>query len=72
MTSEPRASDRPLAVVSILQVIGAITSIVLGYIYDSEKMSPGILTIAGLALLSGPAFWIAFRRAAGAISRGDE
>lgn len=71
---EPRRSPSqwPLAIVSLTQTAGAIVAIVLGYVYDSEKMSPGILTIAGIGLIAGPGFWIAFRRAALAIGKGAE
>lgn len=71
--SEPRTSPGwPLAVVSLTQTAGAVVAIVLGYRYDSEHMTPGILTLAGIGLIAGPGFWLAFRRAAQAVSKGGD
>lgn len=62
----------PMALVSLAQTGGAIVAIALGYHYDREHMSPGILTIAGIGLIAGPAFWVALRRALGALGKAEE
>ena len=62
--SAPKGT-RALALLGGGQFVGALLAVALGVHYDSLEREPGMLVIAGLLVLGGPAFVGAWRLAHG-------
>ena len=62
--SAPKGT-RALALLGGGQFVGALLAVALGVYYDGLERSPGMLVIAGLLVLGGPAFVGAWRLAHG-------